>query len=113
MFDVIPTPKFLRQAKRLQKKYRSLIDDLISFEESLSENPNQGTDLGGNTYKVRLAIESKNSGKSGGARIITYLVMDNKEVYLMSIYDKSEVSTIKDNDIKKMVKDLKTELGIN
>lgn len=40
MFDVIPTPKFLRQVKRLQKKYKSLIKDLLSFEESLSENPN-------------------------------------------------------------------------
>ena len=106
MFDVIPTPRFLRQVKKLKKKYKSLVSELIELEDSLSENPSQGTDLGNNTYKVRLAIESKNSGKSGGARVITYVVTEQKEVYLVSIYDKSEISTIKDSDIKKLVKEV-------
>ncbi|PWK22987.1 hypothetical protein LV89_03255 [Arcicella aurantiaca] len=110
MFDVIPTPRFLRQVKKLKKKYKSLVSELIEFESSLSENPSQGTDLGNNTYKIRLAIESKNSGKSGGARIITYVVTEQKEVYLVSIYDKSEISTIKDNDIKKLVKEVRDDL---
>ena len=107
MFDVVPTPRFLRQVKKLKKKYKSLVSELIEFEDSLSENPNQGTDLGNNTYKIRLAIESKNSGKSGGARIITYVITEQKEVYLVSIYDKSEISTIKDSDIKKLIKEVK------
>jgi mRNA-degrading endonuclease RelE of RelBE toxin-antitoxin system len=109
MFDVIPTPRFLRQVKKLKKKYKSLVNELIEFEESLSENPIQGTDLGNSTYKVRLAIESKNSGKSGGARIITYVVTEQKEVYLLSIYDKSEISTIKDSDIKKLIKEIEED----
>ena len=109
MFDVVPTPRFLRQVKKLKKKYKSLVSELIEFEDSLSENPNQGTDLGNNTYKVRLAIESKNSGKSGGARIITYVITEQKEVYLVSIYDKSEISTIKDSDIKKLIKEVRDD----
>ena len=107
MFDVVPTPRFLRQVKKLKKKYKSLVSELIEFGDSLSENPTQGTDLGNNTYKVRLAIESKNSGKSGGARIITYVITEQKEVYLVSIYDKSEISTIKDSDIKKLIKEVR------
>ena len=59
MFDIIPTPRFLRQVKKLKKKYASLVSELMEFEQSLSESPTQGTDLGNNTYKVRLAIESK------------------------------------------------------
>ena len=109
MFDVVPTPRFLRQVKKLKKKYKSLVSELIEFGDSLSENPTQGTDLGNNTYKVRLAIESKNSGKSGGARIITYVITEQKEVYLVSIYDKSEISTIKDSDIKKLIKEVKDD----
>jgi mRNA-degrading endonuclease RelE of RelBE toxin-antitoxin system len=109
MFDVIPTPRFLRQVKKLKKKYKSLVIELIEFENSLSANPTQGTDLGNNTYKVRLAIESKNSGKSGGARIITYVVTEQKEVYLVSIYDKSEISAIKDSDIKKLIKEIEVD----
>ena len=109
MFDVVPTPRFLRQVKKLKKEYKSLVSELIEFEDTLSENPNQGTDLGNNTYKVRLAIESKNSGKSGGARIITYVITEQKEVYLVSIYDKSEISTIKDSDIKKLINEVKDD----
>ncbi len=109
MFEVVPTPRFLRQVKKLKKKYKSLVSELIEFEESLSENPIQGTDLGNNTYKVRLAIESKNSGKSGGARVITYVVTEQKEVYLVSIYDKSEISTLKDSDIKKLIKEVRDD----
>jgi mRNA-degrading endonuclease RelE of RelBE toxin-antitoxin system len=111
MFDVITTSRFLRQVKKLKKKYKSLVSELIEFEDSLSENPTQGTDLGNNTYKVRLAIESKNSGKSGGARIIIYVVTEQKEVYLVSIYDKSEISTIKDADIKKLIKEIEEDLN--
>ena len=109
MFDIIPTPRFLRQVKKLKKKYASLVSELMEFEQSLSESPTQGTDLGNSTYKVRLAIESKNSGKSGGARIITYVVTEQKEVYLVSIYDKSEISTIKDSDIKKLIREVRDD----
>ena len=111
MFEVIPTPRFLRQVKKLKKKYKSLVSELIEFEDSLSENPTQGTDLGNSTYKVRLAIESKNSGKSGGARIIIYVITEQKEVYLVSIYDKSEISTIKDSDVKKLIKEIENDFG--
>lgn len=86
-----------------------MVTELIEFEESLSENPTQGTDLGNSTYKVRLAIKSKNSGKSGGARIITYVITEQKEVYLVSIYDKSEISTIKDSDVKKLIKEIEND----
>ena len=106
MFDVIPTPRFLRQVKKLKKKYKSLVSELIEFEESLCENPTQGTDLGNSTYKVRLATESKNSGKSGGARIITFVKIVAETVYLISIYDKSEQSNISDDALKFLSKQL-------
>jgi len=70
---------------------------------SLKENPTMGIPLGNDVYKVRLAIKSKNKGKSGGARIITYLVDKNTVVYLLSIYDKSEKVSVSDNEIKSMI----------
>ena len=51
----------------------------------------------------RLAIKSKNKGKSSGARVIIYLVDKNKIVYLISIYDKSEKISISDIEIKSMI----------
>lgn len=47
-------------------------------------------------YKIRLAIASKGKGKSGGARVIANLVIEDDAVYLLTIYDKSEKSNLTD-----------------
>jgi len=53
-----------------------------------------------------LAIRSKGKGKSGGARVITYLISEEQEIYLLTLYDKSEMNTIEDNTLKKIIADL-------
>jgi hypothetical protein len=45
-----------------------------------------GADLGQSVYKIRLAISGTNKGKSGGARIITCVVLIKEIVYLAEIY---------------------------
>jgi hypothetical protein len=90
---------FDKQAKRLSKKYLSLKNDLTILIESLADEPEQGKPLGNNFYKIRLAIGSKNKGKSGGARIIAYVKITDTTVYLTSIYDKGEKSTITDKEL--------------
>ena len=40
------TKEFLRQAKRLTKRYRSLPDDINSLQHDLIENPEIGVSLG-------------------------------------------------------------------
>ena len=90
---------FDKQAKRLSKKYPSLKSDLSVLMDSLAEEPEQGKPLGNNFYKIRLAIGSKNKGKSGGARIIAYIKITATTVYLTSIYDKGEKSTITDKEL--------------
>jgi hypothetical protein len=49
----------------------------------------------------------KNKGKSGGARVITYVVVDDTVVFLLTIYDKSELDNISDIELKAMIKNLK------
>lgn len=102
----MPTPLFKKQAKRLIKKYRSLANELSEFENSISENPTQGIALGNNTYKIRLSVESKGKGKSGGMRIITYVVTKQLEVYLLTIYDKSEMENIDSKTLKSLVSEI-------
>jgi mRNA-degrading endonuclease RelE of RelBE toxin-antitoxin system len=99
-YSISTTPTFEKQAKKLAKKYPSLKSDLISLIEKLEENPTQGVELITNCYKVRIAIASKRKGKSGGARVITYVHIVNQQVYLLSIFDKSEKETISDAEIK-------------
>ena len=100
------TPDFKRDYKRLAKKYASLDSDMKELVEELKENPTLGTPLGNNAFKMRLAISSKNKGKSGGARIITYFITEDNELYLLSIYDKSDQASISDKSIVALIKDV-------
>jgi len=101
--EVRITEHFRKEFKRISKKYASLPSDMKDLVNSLKDNPTMGTPLGNDVYKIRLAIKSKNKGKSGGARIITYLVDKNTIVYLLSIYDKSEKVSVSDSEIKAMI----------
>jgi mRNA-degrading endonuclease RelE of RelBE toxin-antitoxin system len=110
-YEIILTKTFKRDFKSLFKKYRSLIDDLEEFKNELLKNPNMGDDLGSNTRKIRMAISSKNKGKSAGARVITFDVVvdfNNTDIYLLTIYDKGEQDTIS----RKEVERLKQESGL-
>lgn len=79
------------------------------MEKQLEVRPNAGTGLGNGMYKVRLAISSKGKGKSGGARVITYVVTEDHEVYLLSIYDKSEFDTVDTKAMKLLVRELRDQ----
>lgn len=103
-FDIYYTPEFEKQLKRLSKKYKSLPKDLAVLVKQLEENPTIGTPLGNNCYKIRLAISSKGKGKSGGARVITFVIITDKEVYLADLYDKSEQENISDKRLKELAK---------
>ena len=98
-FSILPTPPFERELKKLSKKYPSLKSDFLELLSSLIQNPDSGKSLGNNCYKIRMAISSKNKGKSSGARVITYVQIIDEQIYLLSIYDKSDVSTITDKEL--------------
>lgn len=103
---IIPDIEFKRQAKRLAKKYPSLKDDLLELQKELKQNPYIGTDLGNNTHKVRMAILSKGKGKSGGARVITFVVNiseDSCKVRLLTIYDKSEIENVSNSYLRMLI----------
>ena len=97
---------FDRQSKRLAKKYPSFKKDLGTFVKGLSENPDQGTPLGKNCFKIRLAISSKNKGKSGGARIITHVQIVDDTVFLLSIYDKSTKSNLNEGELDTLLMEI-------
>ena len=88
------------------------MDDLEDFKNSIMKNPFQGVELVPGIRKVRMAIESKGKGKSGGARVITltYHVSEAKgKVHFLIIYDKSNADT---GDVK-VVQKYVAELGFN
>jgi hypothetical protein len=101
-YDISTIPLFDKQAKRLAKKYPSLKKDLAGLVDKLTDEPEHGTSLGNNFYKIRLAITSKGKGKSGSARVITYLKVARNTVYLTSIFDKSEKRTITNKELEQI-----------
>jgi mRNA-degrading endonuclease RelE of RelBE toxin-antitoxin system len=102
-FNVVLTDDFKRDAKKLIKKYRSIASEISDLVESLAIDPIQGEPLGKDCYKIRMAIASKNKGKSGGSRIITCVKIIDEMVILLSIYDKSEKENIEDSKLKSLL----------
>ncbi len=106
-YNVIVSPDFEKELKTLVKKYPSLKKEYAELYQSLEHTPNQGTPLGKNCFKIRIAIRSKGTGKSGGARVITHVKIIKQTVYLLSIYDKSEQSTIGDKELELRIKNIR------
>ncbi len=107
-YEVIPTPDFKKLFKKLAKKYPSLKSDLTQLVDKLEQEPDSGIYLGHSLYKIRMAISSKGKGKSAGARIITYMLSEQNELYLVHIYDKSQL----DNITKKQILEIVESAGL-
>jgi mRNA-degrading endonuclease RelE of RelBE toxin-antitoxin system len=97
---------FEKQFKRLYRKYPSLKADVLQLIVQLRGNPEIGSYLGNQCYKIRISIKSKSKGKSGGARIITHIVVTEQTVYLLSIYDKSEKADLSANELKLLLQEI-------
>ncbi len=114
------TKNFKSEVKPLLKKYPSLKSDLLRLESELQITPTLGTAIGHNAYKIRLKITSKGKGKSGGARVISLVETtvigfservndDEISVNLLSIYDKADVETISDKELKDLIKTFRNQ----
>ena len=100
-------PLFERRFKRFSKKFPSLESDLKQFLHSIENS--KSVDLGGGIYKYRLAVRSKNKGKSGGFRVITLEVIvssQSKNITMLTMYDKTDQSTISKTEINNILQDI-------
>ncbi|MDQ6889725.1 MAG: type II toxin-antitoxin system RelE/ParE family toxin [Bacteroidota bacterium] len=104
-YKVELTKNFKKEARKLTKKYPSLKKELATLFAKLQKDPTTGTSIGNNIYKIRLAIASKNSGKSGGARVMSFVKVVKSTVLLFSIYNKGEKDSISDKEIELLIKD--------
>jgi hypothetical protein len=102
--NVVVTTGFKKHAKSIGKKHPSLKSDIEALISSLEEEPIQGEPLGKDCYKVRMAITSKGKGKSGGSRVITCVKVVDQDVYLLSIFDKSDKENISDKELDALLK---------
>ena len=107
-YKVIPTPEFIKNFKTLKKKYKSIKKDVLELVNELEKDPTMGIDLGKNTFKIRIKNSDNNKGKSAGYRVITYCINEENEIFLITIYSKSEKENILDFELKELINKVKT-----
>lgn len=106
-YNIVTTPAFANEFKKLSKKYRSLPTDLKEVVGLLKEDPKSGESIGNNCYKIRMKISSKNKGKSGGARVITYVKFVDEQIFLIGLYDKSTMSSMAEAELLSRLKNIR------
>ncbi len=98
---------FIKDTKRLIKKYPLIKNDIKKLIKNLKENPKIGVSLGDDLFKIRISNSSVPTGKSGGFRVIIYLSIENNRIILMRIYSKTEKDEISDKELKEILENVK------
>ncbi|WOG27641.1 type II toxin-antitoxin system RelE/ParE family toxin [Endozoicomonas sp. 8E] len=96
-------------------KFTKLLSDYLTDDEyrmlqwHLQEKPDSGDIVrgSGGVRKVRWAPEGK--GKSGGVRVIYYWKKSDYEIWMLTIYSKSEQATIPSHILKKIAEAIENE----
>lgn len=106
MYQIIPTKQFQADVEHYVKKrhFHHIGEDIQAITNELQcgnllgdEIPNLKIEADGHTYKVRAANTDAHAGKSNGYRIIYYVVKDDQEIYLLTIYYKKDGNRIPTN----------------
>ena len=81
-------------------------DEYLGLQGFLLKNPEAGKIVrgSGGVRKVRWAITGK--GKSGGVRVIYYFKKQDDEIWLLTIYSKSEVESIPAHVLRQIAKEI-------
>lgn len=95
---------FLKEAKKLSKKFKLLKSDLQTAVKEIEEKQDLGVSLGYNLYKKRVKNSSIPTGKSGGFRIIIYQKIED-QIVLISIYSKTHKDSLSDEELKAILKE--------
>ena len=103
-YKIIPTEYFMQQARELKKVYPNIRRDLKELADMLNQNPKAGTPLGRKVYKIRVKNSDLRKGKSGGYRVITYVMDDIENIRLLTIYAKPRKATISNKEIMAILK---------
>lgn len=110
-YDVIVTNRFKRDAKKYEKKYKHIKDDLQEVINEIKNGSLKGdvvpnirmVDNENNVIKVRVANSDIPCGDRGGYRLIYYAERSDKRIYLLTVYCKRDIENISNKEIQKIV----------
>lgn len=98
-------PEFQKAIKRLRRRYPAVTNEVRKLIARLQRDERPGDRISGaraNLYKVRLANPSAQRGKSGGFRVIYYLLLADR-VVLVTIYSKSQQADISPDKLRRLL----------
>ncbi len=98
---------FAKQLKRLARRYRHIQNDIDPIIAALQNGETPGdrmTGMGRTLYKVRAPNSDTRRGKSGGYRVIYYLVTDER-CLLVTIYSKVDQEDVSADVIRRILLD--------
>ncbi len=108
-FEILFPEPFKKKLKKLKKKYPRVTNDLATLLEQLQEGKNPGDSIPGLenlVYKARVASSDLKKGKSGSFRVIYYLTVPNRRIFLLTIYVKAHKENIQVGEIVKILEEL-------
>jgi len=106
-YKVFTTTRFIKEAQKLKKKYPNIGESFRDLSKELKKDPITGNDpLGKNCYKVRMEIEGKHSGESGAARVIIQVKIVDKEVFVLSVFEKGTKSDLFEKELDRILKEM-------
>lgn len=96
MYTIIEQPTF---KKKIDKIFTT--EERLEFMTFLSKNPLKGEVIQGSKglRKIRWATQA---GKSGGARIIYYNLLDDGYIFCLDVYTKNQKENITQSELKQL-----------
>ncbi len=103
------TNDFQNQFKFLKKRYRKIKADIQSTLDDLESGKTPGNQFSGIdsiVMKVRIKNSDLQKGKSGGYRLI-YWIISPELIVLLDIYSKSDQENVTINEVRQIIKNFK------
>lgn len=111
--EIFYSDTFKRNVRKLVKKYSRLPNDVDSFIQKLQTGEISGDlikHVGFDIYKARIKNSNNQKGKSAGYRVIYYFKKE-EQLFLMTIYSKSEQADISTAEIQAIIEKWHQEQG--
>ena len=97
------------------KRFTRLLDDFLTddgyrrLQSSLMRNPDAGALVPGSAGVRKLRWAASGRGKRGGFRVIYLWRHSKQEIWMLTIYDKTEQATIPSHTLKRIAESINDE----
>ena len=110
--EIYESISYKKELKKLNKRYRSIDRDIKLLIVELEAGETPGDRIAENkypVYKVRIPNSDTRKGKSGGYRVIYYLIT-TESILLTTIYSKSDRETISNKEVEDIIGQYELEI---